>query len=199
MPSKRSRPKEDRKSTKLLPLILVGVGLILLGVALFFILPRPVAPASADSQAAAEISAVPVEVDFPAPDLQLTDLRGQAVSLADYRGQYVLLNNWATWCPPCKAEMPTLQAYFDAHRRQNFTIIAVDMAEPASLVSDYIARNSLTFNVWLDPQEKVYQAFRNFSLPTSWVIDPQGQVRLTWSGAISREMLEKSITPLLED
>ena len=111
--------------------------------------------------------------------------------------QYWLVRN--TQCPLCKAEMPTLQAYFDAHRRQNFTIIAVDMAEPASLVSDYVARNSLTFNVWLDPQEKVYQAFRNFSLPTSWVIDPQGQVRLTWSGAISREMLEKSITPLLED
>lgn len=121
------------------------------------------------------------------------------MSLADYRGQFVLLNNWATWCPPCKAEMPALQQFFDDHRQQDFTIIAVDMAEPAALVEQFVAQNGLTFEVWLDPQEKVYQAFRNFSLPTSWLIDPQGQVRMTWSGAISREMLEKTITPLLEE
>jgi peroxiredoxin len=177
----------------------VGAGLILLGAALFFILPKPGQPAAAGSQPASEISAIPVTVDFPAPELQLTNLQGQAVSLADYRGQFVLLNNWATWCPPCKAEMPALQQFFDDHRQQDFTIIAVDMAEPAALVEQFVAQNGLTFEVWLDPQEKVYQAFRNFSLPTSWLIDPQGQVRMTWSGAISREMLEKTITPLLEE
>lgn len=81
-------------------------------------------------------SAVPVEVNFPAPELSLTDLEGNALSLAGFGGQVVLANNWATWYPPCKAEMPALQACFEAHREGNFSIVAVEAGETVAEVED---------------------------------------------------------------
>jgi len=131
--------------------------------------------------------------------LKLTDLKGNPVSLADQQGQWVLVNNWATWCPPCKAEMPTLQAFYDDHRDQNFMLIAIEAGEPVAQVAEYVEKNDLQITVWPDPEQKVYDAFKNISLPTSWLIDPLGQIRLTWVGAIDRETLEKYVTPLLEE
>jgi len=149
--------------------------------------------------AARATSAVPVAVNFAAPELRLTDLQGRPVSLSDYRGRVVLVNNWATWCPPCKAEMPTLQEYFEEHRHQNFTIVAIEAGEPAAEVAAFVQQYGLTFPVWLDPAQEATSAFRNPGLPSSYVIDADGMVRLAWTGAISREMLEKFVTPLLEE
>jgi peroxiredoxin len=191
MPSSRRR-----LSGATLPLLLVGAGLILLGITAFLMLPRQEAIKEDQPR---EPSAVPVSVSMPAPALRLNNLQGEPVSLADYRGQWILVNNWATWCPPCKAEMPTLQAYFNDHRGQNFTIIAIESGQPAEEVAEFVRKYGLTFNVWPDPDENVYAAFRNISLPTSWVIDPLGQIRLTWTGAISREMLEAYVSPLLKE
>ncbi len=178
---------------------LIGFGLVLLGVMAFILLPKSDTGSPWPDQEASTPSAIPVVVDYPAPELNLTDLQGNPVSLADQLSQWVLINNWATWCPPCKAEMPTLQAYYDDHRDQNFALIAIKSGEPVEQVAEYVEQNNLRFTVWPDPEQKVYDAFRNISLPTSWVIDPQGQVRLTWTGAISREILEKYVTPLLEE
>ena len=142
-------------------------------------------------------SAIPSAVDFPAPALSLQDVQGQPVSLADYAGQIVLVNNWATWCPPCKAEMPVLQDYFNDYRQQGFMIIAIEAGEPLDEVSAYVKKAGLTFPVWVDPGQRAMLAFQAFSLPNSFVIDRQGQVRLAWTGAISRAMLEEYVTPLL--
>lgn len=180
-------------------MLLIGSGLVLFGLVAYLVLPKPGDTGLFNSAAGSDASAIPVTVNFPAPLLELSDLNGKAVSLADYRGQYVLVNNWATWCPPCKAEMPVLQAYYDDHRHQNFTLIAIESGEPVDIVTEFVKVNGLRFTVWPDPDEKVYQAFRNISLPASWLIDPQGQVRLTWTGAINRSTLEKYITPILEE
>jgi peroxiredoxin len=186
--------------SQLLAMILIGSGLMVLGVVAMVMLPKTGGgfgnPSNSDPGAAI---AVPVAVNFPAPEISLTDLDGQPVSLADYAGQVVLVNNWATWCPPCKAEMPTLQAFFDDHREAGFALVAIDAAEPAERVQEFVENYGLTFAVWLDPQEKAMQAFRNDYLPSSYVLDKKGVVRLTWTGAISRETLEKYVTPLLEE
>lgn len=151
------------------------------------------------AEAGTERSTIPIEVNYAAPELELSDLDGAPVSLADYHGQIVLVNNWATWCPPCKAEMPTLQGYYDEHRAQNFSIIAIESGEPVADVEAFTREYGLTFEVWPDPTQKALAAFRNMNLPSSYVIDEQGTIRLAWTGAISRSMLEKYVTPLLED
>jgi cytochrome c biogenesis protein CcmG/thiol:disulfide interchange protein DsbE len=178
---------------KIVALFLVGAGLLVLGMAAFFMLPRP------DAAASDERSAIPLSVEYPAPELELTDLEGKAVSLADYLGQVVLVNNWATWCPPCKAEMPTLQAYYEDHAGKGFTIIAIDAGDPVSDVAKFVKDYGLSFPVWPDLTQKATVAFRNPGLPSSYLIDRQGAVRLAWTGAISRGMLDKYVTPLLEE
>ena len=126
-PVKRRRRSSD--APQILAMALIGAGLVVVGVVAFVLLSKP--PATA-SDAPSLSSAIPARVDSPAPALSLTDLQGQPVSLADYQGQVVLVNNWATWCPPCKAEMPVLKAYYEDHRRQKFVIIGIEAGESAS-------------------------------------------------------------------
>jgi peroxiredoxin len=172
---------------------LAGAGLVVIGVAAWLLLPGLIAGEQT------ELTAIPAQVDYPAPDLILTDLQGNPVSLLDYRGQTILVNNWATWCPPCKKEMPALQAYYEAHQRSKFTIIAIEAGEPAAEVADFVQHYGLTFPVWIDPTLKATVAFRNPGLPSSYLIDAKGRIRLAWAGAISQKALEKYVTPLLEE
>lgn len=188
----------QRQSAQVLALVLVGAGLLLLGLILAFLLPRAATNEAADTGNRPGM-VVPAEVNYPAPELSLHDLDGNEVALSDYQGQVVLVNNWATWCPPCRAEMPTLQKYYDTHQDAGFTIIAIESGEPKTEVAEFVRVNKLTFPVWLDLRQEALEAFRNFGLPSSYVIDREGQIRLAWTGAITAEMLEKFVTPLLEE
>lgn len=189
------RMKKEQNRTRVAALALIGAGLLLLGVVALVALPKP----GATAESAGERSAIPMEVSFPAPELSLTDLEGNPVSLQDLQGTVVLVNNWATWCPPCKAEMPTLQAYFEDHHKKGFTIIAIDAGDPVPEIVKFVEEYGLTFPVWPDVRMKAIAAFRNQGLPSSYVIDRDGTVRLAWAGAVSRDVLEKYVTPLLKE
>ncbi len=189
------RPSRARKRSNLLIQLMAGSGLILVGIALFMLL-KP-GTGSAAPASAAEESVVPVAVSYRAPELSLTDVHGVTGSLADYRGRVVLLNNWATWCPPCKAEMPTLESFYEAHAQAGFTIVAVEAGETQADVLPFMQRYGMTFTVWLDPTHAALDAFHNGNLPNSYVIDRSGMVRYAWTGAISRSMLEQYVTPLI--
>jgi thiol-disulfide isomerase/thioredoxin len=131
--------------------------------------------------------------------LVLQDLQGELVSLDDYQGKIVLVNNWATWCPPCRAEMPTLQAYYNEHRHQDFILVAIDSGDPPRQVAEFAKQFNLTFPIWVDQEMKAIQGFRNQALPSSYLIDKRGTVILAWSGAINQDNLEKYVTPFIED
>ncbi len=175
---------------------LFGIGLLILGFVVGVIyLPR----ASRGDTSDGYVSAIPAVVDFPAPSLAVQDLQGNPVSLSALAGQWVLVNHWATWCPPCKAEMPVLVKYYEAHKGQKFVILGIESGDSPDNVADFVRDYGLTFLVWPDPQQKGLEAFNQEALPSSYLIDPQGQVRLFWGGPISLEMLEKYVTPRLEE
>ncbi len=180
-----------------LGLAIAGFGAIVLGTAGIVAL---VTRSNDSTQQATDFSAIPAAVHYAAPPLALNDLDGAQRQLSDYRGQVVLINLWATWCPPCQAEMPLLQQFYERQRAQGFTVIAIEDGDPIGDVRSFVAKNSLTFPVWLDPAHLATDhAFRTASLPTSFVIDRVGEVRLTWLGAISSSNLEKYVTPLIEE
>jgi len=140
----------------------------------------------------------PAAANYLAPELTLTDLRGETVSLDDYLGRVVLVNNWATWCPPCRTEMPELLAYYEAHMDEGFVLIAIESGESQDEVTAFVESYSLTFPVWLDPLGKALDAFQNWNLPSSYVIDSNGFVRFSWTGPVNRQTLEEYVTPLLD-
>lgn len=180
----------ERGYHKNVPIILIGLGFILITVSAFY-LYQALTPR-------AEFTVVPASANYPAPELTLTDLDGVSRSLADYRGQVVLVNLWATWCEPCKEEMPALQAFYEKYNKDGFTIIAVNDGDPTGDVVQFVKDFGLTFPVWLDPTYiATEQAFKTLGLPSSYVIDRNGTVRLQWVGGIERRTLEKYVTPII--
>lgn len=180
-----------------LPFMLLGLGLFSIGVGfLWGIFSTAGSPSETDDPSLASC-VQPASVNYPAPDLELVDLAGNAVRLADTRGKVVLLNAWATWCPPCLAEMPDLQHYYDLHRDELFTLLGVNIGERAEVVEGFVNQMGLTFPIWLDPQEETLRALKTISLPTSIVIDPEGVVRLAWSGAACISTLDDAVSALI--
>jgi peroxiredoxin len=187
--------KSTGQGTNLLPIILVGLGLIvIIGITLTMRSNQDLGSIGLDIGVY-----TPIEVDQPAPDLTLFDLDGQEVSLSDFDGEVVLLNNWATWCPPCREEMPEIQAYYQKYKDQGFQVVAVEAGDPEHVVRDFVEKANLDFVVLLDPENKSLVTFQHSTLPNSFVIDRKGHLRLAWLGAINGVTLERYITPLIKE
>jgi thiol-disulfide isomerase/thioredoxin len=177
-------------------MLMIGIGLISIGIMLSLFLKDDPSATAASTQ---DFSAVPVQVDFAAPKLDLTDLAGRSVSLNDYLGKVVLVNLWATWCPPCRQEMPTLQTFYEKYKQMDFVLIAIDQEETLDVVQPFVNEFGLTFPVWLDLQYLAEREFNTQNLPSSYVIDRNGRVRLTWIGGISKQNLEKFVPDLIKE
>lgn len=182
--------KRRLNRSQFIPLVLIGVGLITLGLVVIKLLTS--------GSLSSDYSVVPSMMNFPAPDISLNDLHGKKVNLSDYRQKIVMINNWATWCPPCKAEMPVLEKYFKAHSDQGFILIGIEAGDLEEDVASFVEEYGISFPILLDPNNKSLIAFHNDNLPSSYVIDHKGNVILAWTGPINRAMLEKYVTPLLE-
>jgi cytochrome c biogenesis protein CcmG, thiol:disulfide interchange protein DsbE len=173
-------------------MLLIGTGLVSIGIMFFFLLNN----STASTQ---DFSAVPVMVDFPAPELTLEDLSGKSVSLKDHLGSVVLVNLWATWCPPCREEMPTLQTFYEKYQADGFVLIAINQEETSDVVVPFVKEFGLSFPVWLDIDYQAQREFNTMNLPSSYVIDRSGRVRLMWIGGISKKNLEKYVPKLIEE
>jgi peroxiredoxin len=133
-----------------------------------------------------------------ARDFTLEDLAGEEVSLSDYAGSVVLINFWATWCAPCKAEIPTLEAAFQAHRDQGFVVLGVEVEDSRRTVERFVSETEMTYPVLLDPSGRVKQAYRVSGLPMSLLVDREGVIRVRHIGYLSADKLADYLSRVLQ-
>jgi len=133
----------------------------------------------------------------PAPDFTLQALNGRPVSLSNYRGQVVLVNFWASWCPPCVSELPTLNAFYQAHQAEGFVLLAVNAQEQLDDVQMFVDRNGFKFPVLLDKRAAVMNLYGVRALPVSFILDRRGNIQFVQRGEIDTETLQKVVEPLL--
>jgi peroxiredoxin len=132
----------------------------------------------------------------PPPPFALEDLAGRTHRLADYRGKVVLVNFWATWCEPCRDEMPSLARLQAALADRPFTVLAVNLDEPVSRIKKFLARTPLNFPVLLDRDAAVAKAWRARILPATYLVGRDGRIHkvhfgeLDWSSGAGRRSVE---------
>ena len=137
-------------------------------------------------------------VGYLAPDFTLTSTLGEEISLADYRGQPVVLNFWATWCPPCRAEMPHFQGASAKYNGQA-SILGIDQGEPPSIVSDFGNALAITYPLLLDQDNSVNRTYDVAALPTTIFVDGQGVVREVFTGIVNQAVLEDRLERLIAE
>jgi thiol-disulfide isomerase/thioredoxin len=147
-------------------------------------------------------AAQPVAAVVAAPplvDVSAQTLGGAVVRLSEHRGQVILLNLWATWCPPCRAEMPLIQAAYEQYRDDGFVVLALSQGEEAATVAAYVRDAGLTFPVWLDASGAAGRAYQIRALPASIFIGRDGTVRAVYRGPLSRSVIDGTVAPLLAE
>jgi len=120
---------------------------------------------------------------FLAPDFTLFDLSGAAITLSGLRGRPVLLNFWASWCPPCRAEMPDLQRFYNEYGDQ-VMVLGINWAEDPESVRAFLERYAITYTNLLDRLGKAFVAYRLTGVPTTFFIDEEGVIRGVWIGPL---------------
>jgi len=117
----------------------------------------------------------PVKVGLPAPDFTFPGLDGKKVSLSDYRGKVVFVNIWATWCPPCVEEMPSMQKLYQKLKGENFEILAVSIdSKGAKVVAPFMQKYKLTFPALIDYMSTIKRIYKTTGVPESYIIDKDG-------------------------
>ena len=120
---------------------------------------------------------VAIKDNMPAPDFTFPGLDGKMVSLSDYKGKVVLLNIWATWCPPCVEEMPSMEKLYQKFKGQNFEILAVSIDEPGlKVVAPFMKKSNLTFPALIDSEGAIKAVYGITGIPESFIIDKQGNL-----------------------
>ena len=211
----RSATTDPAQPPRKSPLVIVGllVALVVL-VALSFILSdRDLASAGGDVPPVGPVpgvksTALPAGGDTStlpaapimgklAPDFVWYGADGKAIRLSDFRGKIVLVNFWATWCPPCKAEMPEMESYWRENKDKDFVILAVDDgAEDEATIRNFMGQYRLTFQALNDTSGQVSSAYRVNGIPASFFIDPQGVIRDTVVGGMTKGIIAAKVAKL---
>jgi thiol-disulfide isomerase/thioredoxin len=133
------------------------------------------------------------KIKLKAIDFKLKDLKGNDVSLSDFKGKKVFLNFWATWCPPCRKEMPEMEAYYQKIKDSDVVMLVVNLGENKSTVENFIKDNKYNFPVLLDTDNKAAVDYRIASIPTSFFIDKDGNIIFRHIGPMTVEDMEAYI------
>ena len=132
-----------------------------------------------------------------ARDFQLEALDGSKVSLSDYRDKVALVNFWATWCPPCRAEIPDFEAAYRKYSGDGFVVLGVNVQEPRELVEPFVTQLDMTYPVLLDEQGRVMSEYRALGLPMSFLVDRDGVIQVRHMGVLTSAQLETYLAKFL--
>lgn len=187
MPASSSPPAASKKVYSI-PVILMFTGGLVFLISLAFLLHTP-----------RDSSIQPARQGQKMSNFALQSLDGNLVQLADFAGKTVLLNAWASWCPPCRAEMPDLIDFYAQHRDDNFIILAVNAGESKATASRFAEEMGLTFPVLLDSHFHLLDSLGIDSYPTSILVDPHGKIVKIHIGMFMPGDLEEEIAPFLEN
>lgn len=138
---------------------------------------------------------VGLKIGQQAPDFELRMLDGQTVKLSDYRGKTVMLNFWATWCPPCREEMPYMQQFYTEYEKDGVVILGVNATSTEislPVVDSWLKEWGITFPIVLDEQGEVTRTYRVNAYPATFVIDRDGVIRQKQSGPMNMQMLKEA-------
>lgn len=131
-----------------------------------------------------------------APDFELTTLEGKKLKLSDYKGKKVILNFWATWCPPCKAEVPDMVKFYSSYKDKDIVILGVNLTQSEKdqrSVRDFVNSYGITYPVPLDMESTVAEVYRVTAIPTSYIIDTNGIISQKVVGPMDFEAMKSMV------
>lgn len=175
----------------------VVFGLVIVAVVWYFGQPSSGDVSSQSVTLTAKVSGPAPRVGVEAPDFRVIGLDGTPHQLSDFRGHPVWLNFWATWCPPCRAESPDIEAAYEQHAESGLIVLAVDVGEGQQTVLDYVQRTGLRYLIAGDQSTEVAAQYHVTGLPTHYFIDANGVIRDLQLGSIGKQNIEKKLASIL--
>ena len=140
-----------------------------------------------------------IAVGDPAPDKQLSRLDGNGTAeIADFRGQWVLVNFWASWCEPCRSEAPALESFQRAHAAQGFTVVGINLDDATDDAKEFVSRYGLSYPQLRDGDgDDRRDAYGMTGFPESFLVNPQGKLALIRRGPVDEAYLDETVLPLI--
>ncbi|OIK13246.1 alkyl hydroperoxide reductase [Bacillus sp. MUM 116] len=167
--------------------VIAAVVLItLLTVAIVQAMEKKTEPESTTTQTSVEEG---LKIGAKAPDFELKTLSGDKIKLSDLKGKKVMLNFWATWCPPCKAEMPAMEKFFK-EKDKDLVILAVNI-DPQLDVKGFVNKNKITFPILLDVDDHVNETYQILSIPTTYFINSKGIIENKFTGGMELAQMKQ--------
>lgn len=177
--------------TKLLSVRQTGV------LAAIVILLALVLAACGDSGEVKFVSEYAPRVGYLAPDFALNDYYGKPVKLSDFKGKPVFMNFWATWCPPCRAEMPEIEAAYRKYQKDGLVVLGIDARENDETVKQFVEAGSFSWTMLMDFRGEQISNYGVIAFPTSFFIDRQGFIRATQVGGMDKRGIDERLAKIL--
>lgn len=193
----------NEKRNSLTATVLISILTILVvGIGAFILLSASRKPLSGGSEILNEtdgnsldLEVAPIVGALP-PGFSLFNLSGKEVKLSSFSGRHIVINFWATWCAPCRVEMPAIQSRFEKFKDQGLVVLAVDFDERGDIVAEFRDEFGLTFEILLDPGAEVQQLYRNRTYPTTFFIDPDGVIQVQHFGPMTEEQMDDNLAKI---
>lgn len=183
--ARKQQRQAERRKAQLQTVAIIGGLIVIIGVVLVLSFSAP------------NVNVGPAKIGKPISDFTLTDINGATHKISDYKGRPVLINAWATWCPPCRGEMPDLHAFYLKHKADGFEMLAINSGESPAAVASFIQQMGFTFPALVDQNKVVLDGLGISGLPTSILVGRDGTVKYIHVGGLTPDMIEQQLTPLI--